>query len=299
MTDLPHSFRRRTLLASGAALLLPSPLLFAAPATLTVSAAETQLAALEKAAGGRLGVAAWRTDHSTRVSHRADERFPLCSTFKAMLAAAVLARSVSQPGLLDQHVRYEKKDLVTYSPLTEKHLADGMSVADLCAATLQYSDNSAANFLMTLLGGPQAVTAFARSIGNTTFQLERWETALNSAIPGEVRDTASPASMAHSLQQLLLGTSLPAPQRQQLDSWMRGNTTGDKRIRAGVPAGWQVADKTGSGAYGSVNDIGVAYPASGAPLVIAVYYTREQKDAPTNQDIITAATRIVAAALAG
>ncbi|MNM45957.1 Beta-lactamase precursor [compost metagenome] len=296
MTNFTHSPRRRTLLATGAALLLPSPLLFAAPAA--AGTAEAQLAALEQSAGGRLGVAAWRTDNSARVSHRADERFPLCSTFKAMLAAAVLARSASQPGLLDQHVRYEKKELVTYSPITEKHLDDGMSVADLCAATLQYSDNSAANFLMVILGGPQAVTAYARNIGNTVFQLERWETELNSAIPGEVRDTASPASMAHSLQKLLLGTSLPAPQRQLLDSWMRGNTTGDKRIRGGLPAGWAVADKTGSGAYGSVNDIGVAYPASGAPLVIAVYYTREQKNAPTNQDIISAATRIVAAALA-
>ncbi|WP_058050655.1 class A beta-lactamase [Janthinobacterium sp. Ant5-2-1] len=296
MTESLNHVRRNLLLAGGAALLCPTPLLFAAPAT-SIAAAQTQLAALEQAAGGRLGVAAWRQGSELRVAYRADERFPLASTFKAMLAGAVLARSVSQPGLLDQHVRYEKKELVTYSPITEKHLADGMSVADLCAATLQYSDNSAANFLMTLLGGPQAVTAFARSIGNTVFQLERWETELNSAIPGEVRDTASPASMAHSLQQLLLENSLPAPQRQQLDAWMRGNTTGDKRIRAGVPAGWQVADKTGSGAYGSVNDIGVAYPASGAPLVIAVYYTREQKKVDTNQDIITAATRIVTAAL--
>lgn len=296
MTESLNHVRRNLLLAGGATLLCPAPLLFAAPAT-SIATAQTQLAALEHAAGGRLGVAAWRQGSELRVAYRADERFPLASTFKAMLAGAVLARSVSQPGLLDQHVRYEKKELVTYSPITEKHLTDGMNVADLCAATLQYSDNSAANFLMTLLGGPQAVTAFARSIGNTVFQLERWETELNSAIPGDVRDTASPASMAHSLQQLLLGNSLPAPQRQQLDAWMRGNTTGDKRIRAGVPAGWQVADKTGSGAYGSVNDIGVAYPASGAPLVIAVYYTREQKKADTNQDIITAATRIVTAAL--
>ena len=297
MTDSHNHVRRHLLLASGAALLCPAPLLFAAPAT-SIATAQTQLAALEQAAGGRLGVAAWRQGSELRVAYRADERFPLASTFKAMLAAAVLARSVSQPGLLDQPVRYEKKELVTYSPITEKHLADGMTVAELCAATLQYSDNSAANFLMKILGGPQAVTVYARSIGNTVFQLERWETELNSAIPGEVRDTASPTSMAHSLQQLLLENSLPAPQRQQLDAWMRGNTTGDKRIRAGVPAGWQVADKTGSGAYGSVNDIGVAYPASGAPLVIAVYYTREQKKADTNQDIITAATRIVAAALA-
>ncbi|WP_409027084.1 class A beta-lactamase [Janthinobacterium sp. SUN098] len=296
MTDSPNHVRRTLLLAAGTTLLCPAPLLFAAPAT-SIAAAHTQLAALEQAAGGRLGVAAWRQGSELRVAYRADERFPLASTFKAMLAAAVLARSVSQPGLLEQLVRYEKKELVTYSPITEKHLADGMRVAELCAATLQYSDNSAANFLMKILGGPQAVTAFARSIGNTVFQLERWETELNSAIPGEVRDTASPASMAHSLQQVLLENSLPAQQRQQLDTWMRGNTTGDKRIRAGVPAGWQVADKTGSGAYGSVNDIGVAYPPSGAPLLIAVYYTREQKNADTNQDIITAATRIVTAAL--
>ena len=297
MTESPNHIRRHLLLATGAALLCPAPLLFAAPPT-GLAAAQTQLAALEQAAGGRLGGAAWRQGSEQRLAYRADERFPLASTFKAMLAGAVLARSASQPGLLERQVRYEKKELVTYSPITEKHLADGMSVADLCAATLQYSDNSAANFLMTILGGPQAVTAFAHSIGNTVFRLERWETELNSAIPGDVRDTASPASMAHSLQQLLLGNSLPAPQRQQLDSWMRGNTTGDKRIRAGVPAGWQVADKTGSGAYGSVNDIGVAYPPGGAPLLIAVYYTREQKNADTNQDIITAATRIVTGALA-
>ncbi|WP_300758853.1 class A beta-lactamase [Janthinobacterium sp.] len=291
---MSNTQRRHYLLAAGAALFCPSGLLLAAT---TPAAAHAQLAALEQQAGGRLGVSAWRTDGGAHIVHRADERFPLCSTFKAMLAAAVLARSVSAPGLLEKTIRYTAKELVTYSPLTEKHLADGMTVAELCAAALQYSDNSAANFLMKLLGGPQAVTAFARSIGNPVFQLERWETALNSAIPGETRDTASPASMAHSLQQLLLGNSLPAPQRQQLETWMRGNTTGDQRIRAGLPAGWSAADKTGSGAYGTVNDIGVAWPASGAPLVIAVYYTREQQDAPTNQDIITAATRIVVSAL--
>nr|WP_065308178.1 class A beta-lactamase [Janthinobacterium psychrotolerans] len=280
-------------------MLCPSALLHAAPRATTVADAQAQLAALEQAAGGRLGVSALHTGSGARISHRADERFPMCSTFKSMLAAAVLARSTSEPQLMNQLVRYEAKELVTYSPVTEKHVATGMRVAELCAATLQTSDNSAANFLMKILGGPQAVTAYARSIGNEVFQLERWETELNSAIPGEVRDTTSPEATVKSLYGLLLGTSLPAAQRQQLDTWMRGNTTGDKRIRAGVPAGWKVADKTGSGAYGSVNDIGVAYPSGDAtaPLVIAIYYTREQKDAPINQDIITAATRIVVAAL--
>lgn len=298
MTDAFNHSRRHLLILAGAALLCPATLLHAAPNT-TALDAQAQLAALEQAAGGRLGVSALHTGSGARIGHRADERFPMCSTFKSMLAAAVLARSTSDPQLMNKLVRYEAKELVSYSPITEKHVATGMRVAELCAATLQYSDNSAANFLMKILGGPQAVTAYARSIGNDVFQLERWETELNSAIPGEVRDTTSPAATVHSLDGLLLRTSLPAAQRQQLDTWMRGNTTGDKRIRAGVPAGWSVADKTGSGAYGSVNDIGVAYPSGDAtaPLVIAIYYTREQKDAPTNQDIITAATRIVVAAL--
>lgn len=294
MPEYLHSpVRRRIVLASAAVLLCPGAL-FAA----TSSSPQQQLAALEQAAGGRLGVSARNARTGATVTHRADERFPMCSTFKAMLAAAVLARQASDATLLAQRISYQKNELVTYSPITEKHLADGMTVAELCAATVQYSDNSAANFLMKLLGGPQAVTAFARSIGNDVFQLERWETELNSAIPGEVRDTTSPAAMTHSLQQLLLGNSLPSPQRQQLESWMRGNTTGDQRIRAGLPAGWSAADKTGSGAYGTVNDIGVAWSPDGTPLVIAIYYTREVKNAPTNQDIITAATRIVAAALA-
>ncbi|UTY59741.1 class A beta-lactamase [Massilia sp. erpn] len=297
MTTSPHHTRRHYLLAAGAALLCPSSLLFAAPVTPSIATAEAQLAALEQAAGGRLGVAAWRSDSAKRIGHRSEERFPLCSTFKAMLAAAVLARSANDEELLGKSVRYRADELVTYSPVTEKHVDEGMTVAALCAATLQYSDNSAANFLMRMIGGPQAVTAYMRSIGNPAFQLERWETELNTAIPGDTRDTASPASMARSLQALLLGDALPAPQRRQLDTWMRGNTTGDQRIRAGVPAGWSVADKTGAGAHGTVNDIGTAYPPSGAPIVIAVYYTREQKDAPTNQEIIAAATRIVMGAL--
>lgn len=293
MPDYLHSpLRRHIVLASGAVLLCPGAL-FAA-----TSSPQQQLAALEQAAGGRLGVSAINARTDQRLAYRADERFPMCSTFKAMLAAAVLARQASDALLLEKRITYQQSELVTYSPMTEKHLADGMTVAELCAATLQYSDNSAANFLMKLLGGPQAVTAYARSIGNQVFQLERWETELNSAIPGELRDTTSPASMTHSLQQLLLGEALPAAQRAQLATWMRGNTTGDQRIRAGLPARWSAADKTGSGAYGTVNDIGVAWSPDGTPLVIAVYYTREVAKAPTNQDIITAATRIAVAALA-
>lgn len=233
------------------------------------------LAGLEKQSGGRLGVAALNMADGRTLLHRADERFPLCSTFKMMLSAAILAR---EPALLKKRIRYAKKDLVPHSPVTGEHLAKGMTVAELCEATLQYSDNAAANLLMQQIGGPAGVTAYARAIGDTEFRLERWETALNSAIPGDERDTTTPLAMANSLRKLVLGDGLPAAQRKQLKDWMLGNTTGDTRIRAGVPAGWPVADKTGGGSYGTINDIAVIWPPGKAPIVLAVYLTQPGKD---------------------
>lgn len=233
------------------------------------------LAALEKQSGGRLGVAALNMADGRQLLHRADERFPLCSTFKMMLSAAVLAR---EPALLKKRIRYTKKDLVPNSPVTEQHLAKGMTVAALCEATLQYSDNAAANLLMKQIGGPAAVTAYARSTGDADFRLERWETELNSAVPGDARDTTTPLAMAKSLHKLVLGEGLPAAPRKQLKDWMLGNTTGDTRIRAGVPAGWPVADKTGAGSYGTINDIAVIWPPGKPPIVLAVYLTQPGKD---------------------
>jgi beta-lactamase class A len=233
------------------------------------------LAALEKQSGGRLGVAALNMADGRQLLHRADERFPLCSTFKMMLSAAVLAR---EPALLKKRIRYTKKNLVPNSPVTEQHLAKGMTVAALCEATLQYSDNTAANLLMKQIGGPAAVTAYARSIGDADFRLDRWETELNSALPGDPRDTTTPLAMVKSLHKLVLGEGLPAAPRKQLKDWMLGNTTGDTRIRAGVPAGWPVADKTGAGSYGTINDIAVIWPPGKAPIVLAVYLTQPGKD---------------------
>ncbi|MDM0055418.1 class A beta-lactamase [Variovorax fucosicus] len=263
-----------------------------------LAAASQPLARLEADAGGRLGVMAFDTASGRQLGHRADERFAACSTFKVLAASAVLARSANDAGLLQRRVRYEAASLVNYSPITAKHVADGMTVAELCAAALQYSDNTAGNLLMTLVGGPAGVTAFARAIGDTTFRLDRWETELNTAIPGDPRDTCTPASMARNLQRLLLGDALPPAQRAQLEAWMRGNTTGAARIRAGVPAAWAVADKTGSGDYGSVNDLGVAWPPAGAPLVLAIYFTQEIQDSPMRNDVLAAAARIAAEALA-
>ncbi|MBN3834792.1 PEN family class A beta-lactamase, Bcc-type [Burkholderia sp. Ac-20344] len=264
----------------------------AMPDVVDVAAAAT-FARLERDAGGRLGVCAIDTASGRRLAHRADERFPFCSTFKAMLSAAVLARSVERPALLQQRVTYAKADLVNYSPVSEKHVDTGMTVAALCEAAIQYSDNSAANLLMKLLGGPSAVTAYARSIGDDAFRLDRWEAELNTALPGDLRDTTTPAAMAASMRALMVGDALPAAQRAQLVAWMRGNKVGDKRIRAGVPTGWTVGDKTGTGDYGTTNDAGVVWPPSRAPIAVAVYYTQARADARAKDDVIASVARIV------
>lgn len=256
--------------------------------------------ALEARMGGRLGVAAIDTGTGRRIAYRADERFPVCSTFKVIVSGAILQRSLKEPGLLTRRISYTAADLVSWSPITEKHVVDGLSVAALCAAALQYSDNTAGNLLMRIIGGPEAVTAFAKSIGNPSFRLDRWETELNTAIPGDPRDTAAPGDMADSLHKLLLGTVLPPEQRDQLREWMLGNTTGAKRIRAGVPKDWQVADKTGSGDYGSANDIAVCWPPNGgAPVVLAIYHTHLDAKAKWNNAIIAEAARLAIDAFAG
>ncbi|WP_333994185.1 PEN family class A beta-lactamase, Bcc-type [Burkholderia cepacia] len=265
----------------------------AAAAAVAPAAAGQMLAELESSVGGRLGVCAIDTASGRVIEHRADERFPFCSTFKAMLSAAVLAQSVARPALLQQRVTYTRADLVNYSPVSEKHVGEGMTVAALCEAAIQYSDNSAANLLMKLLGGPAAVTAYARSIGDDTFRLDRWETELNTALPGDLRDTTTPAAMAASMRVLMVGDALPAAQRAQLVAWMRGNKVGDKRLRAGVPAGWTVDDKTGTGDYGTTNDAGVVWSPSRAPIAVAVYYTQARADARSKDDVIASVARIV------
>lgn len=295
------SFRRRSLLLAAIAtplsgLHLPT---HAYNQKISRQTAQEELKKIEARSGGRLGVSAINMATDNRVEYRAEERFPFCSTFKVMVAAAILQRSTSDTALLQKRIRYKKEETEKsgYAPITQKYLADGMTVADLCAATLQYSDNAAVNFLMKELGGPAAITAYARSIGDNVFRLDRWEPELNSAIPGDERDTTTPASMENSLEKLTLGTALPQQQREQLMQWLKGNTTGGKRMLAGVPRGWQVADKTGTGSYGTTNDIGILLPPGGGALVTAIYFTQNEKDAKAREDVIASATRIVVAAL--
>lgn len=288
--SMTHSAQRRSLLAAVGALALSPLFAIAAP---KAAAAETRLADLEKTLDGRLGLFALDTGNGAQLTHRADERFPFCSTFKVIAAAAVLAKDGQAPGLLQRRIHYLQRDLVANSPITGKHVERGMTVAELCAAAIQYSDNTAGNLLIELVGGPAALTAFARAIGDTQFRLDRRETELNTAIPDDPRDTTTPSAMGQSLRRLALGDALPPAQRTQLQDWMRGNTTGASRIRAGIPSDWQAADKTGTGDYGSANDIALLWPPGRAPVVLAIYTTRRQQDADARNDVIAQATRIV------
>jgi beta-lactamase class A len=255
-----------------------------------------QLADIERASGGRLGVGVLDTGNGRRAGHRADERFPLCSTFKFLAAAFVLARVDQRKERLERRVVYGPRDLVTHSPVAEKHAdGTGMTVAQLCEATLTVSDNTAANLLLHSFGGPKGLTAFMRSIGDAKTRLDRFETALNEARPGDPRDTTTPAAMSRSMQKILLGSILTQPSRAQLLQWLDGNKTGDERIRAGLPADWKVGDRTGSGQNGTTNDIAILRPPGRAPILLSVYLT-ETAAAPAARNATLAS---VAKAVAG
>jgi beta-lactamase class A len=293
MTKMNLSQNRRKLLL--AAVSVPLATIWTSWATQGDAAvtAQAKLVKLEQTLAGRLGIFALNTANGKQLSYRGDDYFPMCSTFKVLLASAILKRSTQIDGLMQQRIKYQQSDLVTYSPITKQNLEDGMTVDALCAAAIQYSDNTASNLLMKILGGPGAVTTFARSIGDSQFRLDRWETELNSSIPGDRRDTSTPNAMGLSLQRLTLGDALEPRLQLQLRVWLQGNTTGAARIRAGVPADWQVGDKTGTGDYGTANDIALIWPPRRSPVVVAIYTTQGEKDAKARNDLIASAARIV------
>lgn len=295
--QVKHSCARRTLLLGTAAVPLAGTAATWPRSARAATSAKDHLAALEVATGGRIGVAALNTADGARIYYRANERFAFCSTFKVLASSAILKRSATESGLLHRRVVYTKDDVVAYSPITGKYIGEGMTVSEICAAALQHSDNTAANLMIRILGGPAAVTAFARSIGDREFRLDRWETSLNGAVPGDPRDTSTPAAMMNDLRRLALDELLGEAERARLVEWMRGNTTGTKRICAGVPAGWSVADKTGSGDYGTTNDIGLAWPPGKPPVVLAIYFTQATKQASWRDDVVASAAKIVSEVL--
>ncbi|MFE3648722.1 class A beta-lactamase [Streptomyces sp. NPDC059122] len=298
-TPLP----RRGLLKAGLA--ASTAVLATAAASPTASAATTrqlrgpegELRDLEQRYAARLGVYARNVRTGQVVAYRAQERFAMCSTFKAVAVAAVL-RDQARCAPLDKVIHYPPADILPNSPKTKEHVDTGMAVRDLCAAAIQYSDNAAANLLLRQIGGPDGLTRFFRSIGDPVSRLDRWETELNTAIPGDPRDTTTPEAIGTSYGQLTLGRALAPADREQLVDWLKGNTTSAERFRAGLPHGWIVGDKTGTGDYAAANDIGVAWTTRKTPLVLAVLSSKDTKDAPVDNALIAEAARILARTLA-
>jgi beta-lactamase class A len=242
-------------------------------------------ARIEATRGGRLGVAVLDTANGQLVGHRQDERFPLCSTFKLLAAGAVLARVATGHDTLERRIRFSKQDVVAYSPMTETHIGgDGMTLAAICEAAITLSDNTAANLMLDTLGGPVGLTAYLRGLGDTVTRLDRRETTLNEARPSDTRDTTSPAAMVADVQALTLGSALPASGKAQLVDWLRGNKTGNARLRARLPQGWLVGDKTGTGDHHTSNDVGLLWPPNGAaPVLVAAYLTEGSADSATRE----------------
>jgi len=255
-----------------------------------------RFAAIEAATGGRLGVSVLDLAGRRNLSWRASERFPMCSTFKVLAAAAVLARVDRGAEQLDRRIAYSKADLVPYSPVTETHAGDGMTLSAICEAAVTVSDNGAGNLILRTLGGPEGLTAWLRSIGDGTTRLDRWETALNEAGPGDPRDTSTPQAMTRTLKRLLTGRVLSPASRDQLASWMMACQTGGRRLRSGLPAGWRVGDKTGSGENGTTNDVAVAWPPGGRPLLICAFLTGARSDPPAREAALAEVARVASGA---
>ncbi|WP_107500630.1 class A beta-lactamase, partial [Streptomyces sp. sk226] len=251
---------------------------------------------LERAFDARLGVYAIDTGTGREVIHNDRARFAYNSTFKALQAGVVLGE-YSLDGL-DRRVTYTRKDLVANSPVTEKHVDTGMTLKELCDASVRYSDNTAANLLFDHVGGPRGLDASLEKLGDDVTRMDRVEPELSRWVPGEKRDTSTPRALAGDLRAFVLGGALPAAEREQLTTWLRTNTTGDAVIRAGVPENWVVGDKTGTGSYyGARNDIAVVWPPDSAPIVIAVLSNRATKDAEPSDELIAEAASVVADSL--
>ncbi|WP_436771303.1 class A beta-lactamase [Yinghuangia sp. YIM S09857] len=284
------------------------------PARLPAPAPAADFAALERAHDARLGVFAVATGSGAEVAYRADERFAFCSTFKALAVAAVLGRrSIAD---LEERITFTGAEVDSISPITRDRVATGMTVRELCDAAVRFSDGTAANLLVRDVGGPAALTAYLRGLGDTVSRIDHYEPELNEDPPGDPRDTTTPRAIAADFRTVVLGDALAADRRALLRDWLERNTTGDRRIRAGLPAGWRAADKTGTGNYGRANDIAVAWPpdagpgagsggrpgaASGptGPIVLAVMSDRAGYGTEPDESLIAAATALVVAGLGG
>ena len=275
---------------------LALPLLHALPAQ---ARDVSELARLERRQGGRLGVVVLDTTGAILLSHRADERFALCSTFKVLLAGFVLARVDRGEEQLDRALPIVEADLILNSPVTHPLAGGSLSLEALCEAAVTTSDNTAANLLLGATGGPAALTAFLRDLGDPVTQIDRIEPALNAVdlAAGDTRDTTSPAAMARTVGALVHGEVLRPESRARLTGWLRAAVTGTSRLRAGLPADWNPGDKTGTGMDGPTNDVAVAWPPGRAPLVVAAYYDRPGRTMQDNSAVLAQVGHLVSEAL--
>jgi beta-lactamase class A len=266
---------RRDVLRSALALLASPALAQRAPIT--------ALTDYERDSGGHIGIYAKNLQTSAEVSWRAHERFVMCSSFKASLAACVLASVDRGQARMDEMIAYGPDDLMEWAPVAKQNLNKGaMSVADMCAAAVELSDNTCANALLARFGGPSGLTAFWRSIGDTVSRLDHNEPELNRTPPGDPRDTTTPAAMAGNLRTLILGEALSPTSREHLTGWMLGCKTGDNRLRAGLPKDWRVGDKTGNNGKDAFGDIAVTWSTRGEPVLICAY---TRGGAPTSRQV--------------
>lgn len=268
-------YSRRNAIGTIAALSLPTALLpMPAVAQTAADPMMKVIRDVEARLQSRLGVSIRDIESGRTWSHRADERFPMCSTFKALAAAAILARVDRGEDRIDRRVVFPASELVTYSPVTKEHVGEpGMTIGDICAAAVATSDNTAGNLMLKAIGGPEGLTRFLRGIGDTVSRLDRWETELNEGTPGDPRDTTSPAALSATMDKLLLGNVLSARSRDQLAAWLAGNKVGDTKVRAGLPRDWKVGDKTGGGGFGTNNDTGIIWPPGRRPIVFTILTT--------------------------
>ncbi|WP_040979515.1 class A beta-lactamase [Oceanobacillus jeddahense] len=256
------------------------------------SQSEEAFKELEEEFDARLGVYAIDTETDQTVSYRSDERFAYASTFKVLAAGAIL--QIASMDDLEKVITYSEDDLVTYSPVTEEHVDDGMKLKEIMEAAIRYSDNTAGNLLLEELGGPDGLEEILRENGDEIIEMDRMETDLNEAAPGDTRDTSTPKALAESLQTYVLSDLLPEDKQDLLIDWITGNEAGDTLIRAGVPEDWEVGDKSGAGGYGTRNDIAVVWPSDQKePIIISVLSSRDSEDADYDDALIEKAAERV------
>jgi beta-lactamase class A len=288
---------RRTLSAAMACAALGTTALL--PKNSFASSPQTQITAtlqkLEAKAQGRLGVHMVDTTSGQEYGYRSDERFMMLSSFKMLASALVLSRADRGEESLERRIRYRKQDLVPWSPVTEAHAdGEGLTLAQLCHATITTSDNTAANLILASYGGPKALTAFTRQLGDTVTRLDRKEPELN--VRKGILDTTSPRAMAKTLQALLAGNALSPSSRQLLQQWLLANTTGGKRLKAGIPTGWAIGDKTGTNKTDS-NDIGILLPPQGAPIFVTAYLADSAASSQVKDETLAEVGRLVVSTL--